>query len=297
MADSEESDYEDDDPTLEEFSAQMEEIKECIRSIRKIADDIDKTHKGCVIASITASSMGATSETLNILGSTLTPRTASGSLILTAVALGFRVGETIISVSSSVYEKTVNSMKKGETQTLINQCKEALRTTKGPDELDLCSNLAMSDQEDFVKYLESVKECIPTIYNNVKEIQTNVKTLYCVRADPSLKALAKQAAAASEKTRANIEGVKEVNEKCAGTIVAKSKNERLCAMGLAACELLVKVKAIFQCCQHLSAGAQTEMAAVIRAKARKFEEDLEKLTKGKKQPGKKFCRKNSRKLF
>ncbi|XP_062989526.1 apolipoprotein L2-like [Elgaria multicarinata webbii] len=276
---------------LKEFPAQKEEIEKCIRCLREMANNIDETHKNCTIASIAANSTSASSGLLTILGLTLAPVTAGGSLILTATGIGLGAAATVTGLSASLYESVNNSKERKKAQELMNECEKSLRKAMCPDEIDFVSESAPNNgaMGENVKHLVSNVACqVPDMYKAVKGIKTNVKALKIARANPGLKALAKRATAAGSTSR-GLRGVKHVKKAFAGTTLAMSKGARLLSATSAGLFLLFDAYGIVQDAKHLAEGAKAETAMEIREKASKLEEKVQTLNRLYKELNKKLA--------
>ncbi|XP_044297141.1 apolipoprotein L2-like isoform X1 [Varanus komodoensis] len=267
---------------LKEFPAQKEEIEKCIRCLQEIASNIDKMHKKCTIASIAANSTSASSGILTILGLTLAPVTAGGSLFLTATGIGLGAAATVTGLSAALYENVNNSKERKRAEELLNECEKSLREVLYPDGVDFASGLA-SDYGtvgENVKHLVSnVAGQVPSVYRAAKGIKTNIRALKIARANPGLKALAKRATAASGSTSRGVKGIKHVQKAFSGTTLAMSKGARLLSATTAGVFLLFDAYGIVQDAKHLTEGAKAETATEIRQKATKLKEKLQNLNK------------------
>ncbi|XP_053112070.1 apolipoprotein L2-like [Hemicordylus capensis] len=262
---------------LTEFPAQREEIERCIQCLHKMADSIDETHKKCTIASIAANSTSASSGILTILGLTLAPFTAGGSLVLTATGIGLGTVAGAAALSATIYESVNNSKEQKKAQELTNNCRRSLRMEMSPDETDFSFESPPNENdvgEGIKNLISTVAIQAPRVYKNVKGIKTNVQALKYARANPAMKALAKRAAAAGSTSQGTIRGIQKVRKAFAGTTLAMSKGARLLGAASAGVFLLFDAYSIAQDAKHLTEGAEAETATEIRAKASKLEEQL-----------------------
>ncbi|KAJ6659019.1 hypothetical protein lerEdw1_019656 [Lerista edwardsae] len=247
-----------------------------------MADAIDKTHKHCTVASLAANSTSASSGILTVLGMTLAPFTAGGSLILTAAGLGLGAVATAAGLSASIYESVSTSKETRKAQELMHACGRSLQMAMGPDEAEISSKWPTKNDavgENVKNLVSTVAGKVPDAYKTVKGIKTNVKALKCARANPGLKALAKRATAAGRASRSTVRGAKQVEKAFAGTTLAMTKGARLLGAATAGAFVLLDAYNITQDAKHLSEGAKAEMAAEIRDKARKLEAELQELNK------------------
>ncbi|XP_066490560.1 apolipoprotein L3-like [Tiliqua scincoides] len=262
---------------LKEFPAQREEIDRCIHCLLEMADVIDETHKKCTIASITANSTSAASGILTILGMTLAPFTAGGSLILTAAGLGLGAVATATGLSASMCESVRTSKEMKKAQELMTGCGRSLQMAMG-SKADFSPELPPNNDtlgENFKNLVSTVAGKVPDAYKAVKGIKTNVETLKSVRANPGLKALAKQMTAAGSASRGAIQGTKQAKKAFAGTTLAMTKGARLLSTATAGVFLLFDAYNIAQDAKHLTEGAKAEKATEIRDRARKLEAELQ----------------------
>ncbi|XP_061494997.1 apolipoprotein L2-like [Rhineura floridana] len=271
---------------LKEFPAKREEIEKCIKCLLEMADDIDKTHKDCTIASITAGSTSAVSGVLNILGIALTPFTAGTSLILMATGLGLGLASGATSVSASVSERIIHSKDKKKAQELMNECEESLRMVLSLEQIGFNCKLPPHSEATGktvqMTHTAVISGChvanhIPKMIDQVAGIATHVEALECAKANPALKALAKQATAARSVARDAIKGIDQVDDAFKGTALAMSKGARVAGAALSGVFLAVDAYCIAKDATDLSKGAKTEKAAEIRAKADKLEEIVQNL--------------------
>ncbi|XP_042323776.1 apolipoprotein L3-like isoform X3 [Sceloporus undulatus] len=263
---------------LKGFPAQREEIKKCICNIREVADKIEKIHKDCTIATITASSAGATSGILTIIGLALAPVTAGASLILTGTGIGLGAAAATTGISASMCEHFMNSKESKKADELMKTCEEIL--SKCRENLKVMMNL---DKVDFnfgfpsnidaneasaQHFLSSAIHPVSNLPHTVKRITENVKAL---EANPVLRALTTRAVSTSGT------GFKKREKTLVGDALAISNGGRVAGITFAVAALLLSVYKIAQDAIHLTEGAKAEMAAEIREKACNLEEILKDL--------------------
>ncbi|XP_062990646.1 apolipoprotein L6-like isoform X2 [Elgaria multicarinata webbii] len=274
---------------LERFPAQREEIEKCIRCLQELADNIDKTHKDCTITSIAASSGGAVSGILTILGLALTPVTAGGSLILTLTGVSLGTASAATGITGSLCERFINSNKRKKAEELINkcdkilnQCRESLCSMMHLDDIDFKSgfppnNWANRENVHCLMSSSNTVRQIPKLATTVKKIASNVKALKYIEDNPVLKTVAMEAAAAGSTSRAAIKGIDQVEEVFKGTTLAMTKGARVMGLTFAAAFLLFDAYCIVKDAIHLTKGAKGEIAAGIREKASNLEKVLQDL--------------------
>ncbi|XP_033018472.1 apolipoprotein L6-like [Lacerta agilis] len=269
---------------LKEFPVKKEEIEACIQCLRERADDIDKTHKDCTIASITASSVSGVSGILSIVGLALTPVTAGASLILTATGMGLGIASGVTSISAGVSERIIHSMEQKKSQELINECEESLRMVLSLEKIGFNYQLPPDDANLEVAKAAFASGCavvkgIPRVVDKATDLVAHVEALAIANANPALKALAKKASTVETVARNAIKGIDQVDEAFKGTALAASKSARVAGGVLSGLFLAVDAVCIAKDAIHLSKGAKTEKADELRAKANKLEEMVQNLTK------------------
>nr|XP_060632944.1 apolipoprotein L6-like [Anolis sagrei ordinatus]XP_060632945.1 apolipoprotein L6-like [Anolis sagrei ordinatus] len=263
---------------LEEFPTQKKKIEKFIQCLQEIADSIDKTHKDCTIATIAANSGGATASILSILGLTLAPVTAGGSLILSAAGMGLGAMAGITGLSTAVSENVVNSKELKRAEDLITKCQKSLRNIY-PHRTYFQSECPVNNgnTKKIIKQLvSSAASQFPKIYEATKGIQRNVKVLKIVKANPAMKALAKRAAATGSTSRKTISGIRKA---FAGTPLAMTKGVRILGAASLGLFLLFDVYNIAQDAKHITEGAKAKTAEEIREKTKELEEELYNLNK------------------
>ncbi|XP_044297236.1 apolipoprotein L6-like isoform X2 [Varanus komodoensis] len=261
---------------LKEFPGRREEIEKCIRCLQELANEIDKTHKDCTIANITASSTGAVSGILTILGLALAPVTAGGSLILSATGMGLGAAAATTGVSAGLCEHFINSKKGKEAQALMDQCEKSLGTLVG--QMDLSSGLLPPDKNKAIQHIAAGAQQVPKLITTAQGISATVGALKCIRTNPGLKVLAKRVAAGGT-TRVSVRGVKQVEKAFKGTAFAMTKAARVATATMAGLGLVMDAYSIIQDAIHITKGATVEAAAAIRAKATELEEVAQNLSK------------------
>ncbi|KAM4693068.1 apolipoprotein L3-like [Discoglossus pictus] len=100
--------------------------KSCKEEMLRIADDIDKVHRGATIASVTGSSVGIAGGITTIVGLALAPVTFGASLIVTLVGIGVATAGGVTGAVATVTD-TVSIKKKCRTvQEMISDIKKVL---------------------------------------------------------------------------------------------------------------------------------------------------------------------------
>ncbi|XP_060632591.2 apolipoprotein L3-like [Anolis sagrei] len=269
------------------FPAQKEEIEKCIGCIREVADKIDKIHKDCTIATITASSAGATSGILTIVGLALAPVTAGVSLILTGTGLGLGVAAATTGISANVCERVMNSKEREKAKDLmtkceetLNKCQENIKAIMSLDQVDFNLGFPTGDktnEADDQLFLSNAIRPIPNQFDTVKEIIENVSAL---GANPNLKASIKRVFSSAGNTFPASRKVPNIGRNSSrGDALAINNISRIAGIAFAVAALLGSVYNIVQDAIHIKNGAKADMTAEIRQKACDLEETLKDLNK------------------
>uniref|UniRef100_A0A803TIZ7 Apolipoprotein L3 n=1 Tax=Anolis carolinensis TaxID=28377 RepID=A0A803TIZ7_ANOCA len=225
---------------LKYFPATKKQLGKLIQRLREIANSINETNKNCTKVRIFANFTSAFSNILSIGGLALAPVTAGGSLGLCIAGIGFGAVAGVTSLATTAYESR-NDKKKMETaEDLVTKCQKSLRN-------------------------------ISTAANG---IITNVQALKLANANPAMKALGKQAAAAGSRSGKTIRNVRKA---FAGTPLAVSKGARMLGSLSSLVFLLQDVHSIYHDSQRLKDGDSAEMAEEIREKADELEKELNSL--------------------
>ncbi|XP_034984391.1 apolipoprotein L6-like isoform X2 [Zootoca vivipara] len=269
---------------LKEFPEKKNEIEMYIQCLRERADDIDKTHKDCTIASVTASSVSAASGVLSIVGLALVPVTAGASLILTATSMGLGIASGVTSISAGLSKCIIHSKEKKKSQELVKECEESLRMALSLEKIGFNYQLPPDDDTNLevakmaITSGSALVRSIPRVVDQATDIAANVEALAMVRANPALKTLAKEASTVETVARNAIKGIDQVDEAFKGTALAVSKSARVAGCVLSGLFLAVDAYCIAKDAIDLSKGAKTEKADELRAKANKLEEMVQNLT-------------------
>ncbi|XP_029810309.1 apolipoprotein L3-like [Suricata suricatta] len=109
---------------LNEFPGLKQELEEQIRKLREFADGADEVHRNCTIANIVASSTGAASGILTLLGCVLAPLMAGASLALTATGVGLGAASAVTSLSSTIVENSTMSFLDAEASQVTSACSD-----------------------------------------------------------------------------------------------------------------------------------------------------------------------------
>ncbi|XP_044918245.1 apolipoprotein L2 [Felis catus] len=245
---------------LNEYPRLKRELKGQIRKLHKLADKVDKVHRGCTISNIVASSTGTMSGVLTILGLSLAPVASGISLSLLATGVGLRTASAVTTVSSSIVEYS---------STLSAEAKARRLAPAGDNRGEtiakaLCQNTPrmFSVTNSFVRVLRNIGK--------------NVRAIRLAKASPHLAAHAKRFMTAG---RASVRSDKRVKKVFGGTVLAMIRGARIMDVGTVITSLLVDVANLVEESKHLHQGAKAESAERLRQQAQLLESKLKELNR------------------
>ncbi|XP_077618072.1 apolipoprotein L2-like [Crocuta crocuta] len=244
---------------LKEFSWLKEELEGQIRKLRELADEADKVHRNCTVTNIMASSTGATSGVLSMLGLALAPVTAGISLTLYATGMVLGTASAVTSVSSSIVEHTKTSSLKAEASRL---------TSAGSDKGEEFAKAMYKNIFRIILLTRDFLDVLPNIGKHVRAIKL-------AKANPRLLAHAKRLMTAG---RVSVRSGKQVQKAFGGTALAMTKRARIMGAAAASIFLVMDVANIVEESKHLYEGAKAESAGELRQHAQLLERKLEELT-------------------
>ncbi|XP_044296961.1 apolipoprotein L3-like isoform X2 [Varanus komodoensis] len=259
---------------LKEFPGQRQTIKQCITCLREMADQVDKIHKNCTITSLIGNVTSALSEVFRMGSQFLDSSSARGSLHTAIAGISFGVCGTAVDVGANIFESVYKMQKKEKTEDLLKEGTNSLRKLIGPSEMNFTSELPLSTWR-------IASDIIPTIFSvgttmsAGKRLHTHIKALKCVKEKPELLDLAMKVAAG----QGDKEEIKKVWSNFQGTLLAKTKSERMQDVAWSLCTILGNIKKIAEGVMELRDGAEDEMAARIREKANQLQKELQRLNK------------------
>lgn len=214
-------------------------------------------HRDCTISQVVASSSGAVSGVLTILGLALAPVTAGVSLALSATGMGLGAAAAVTSVSTSIVEKVSLASAEAEASKLVptkdtmNRMKEVWEQS-GPRLVSVSMNS----------------------FKNLKNIKDNIQAIKLAKANPRLAANAKRLMTTG---KTSTQTTKQVQKAFGGTALAMTKGARIMGAATAGLFLLMDVASLVKDSKHLHEGAKSESAAELRQQARDLEQKLQEL--------------------
>ncbi|XP_073940504.1 apolipoprotein L3-like isoform X1 [Castor canadensis] len=260
MQDEEElhNDQEDRERFLNTFPQVKMELEERIKKLRALADKIDKVHKDCTISHVVATSTGAVSGVLTILGLALAPVTAGVSLALSATGIGLRTAAAVTSVATSIVDHSSTLSAKAEAGSLLSTSMDTMKEVK-----NVLSQTAP-------RVASTTTKCI----QDLQRIEKSIHVIKLAKANSRLAAKAKRLMTTG---RISARSTKQVERAFGGTALAMTKGARMMGAATAGVFLLMDVISLVKESMHLHDGAKTESAAELRQRAEELEKMLEEL--------------------
>ncbi|KFO18920.1 apolipoprotein L3 [Fukomys damarensis] len=235
------------------------QIRECIEKIRGLAAQVDKTHRGCTVSNVVASSAGAVSGVMTMMGLLLAPFTAGGSLTLSAAGMGLGAATAATGVATIITEESVTWWAKAEANRLLSASEVNLREL-----LVLVHKIAP-------KVIPKCKKCI----SNWKKMMTNIRARRAAIANPSL---ARDARRLTTPGALSPQRAQEVQRAFTGTALTMTKASRIMGVVSTGFSLGVDVYNLVKDLNHLREGAEAESARELWQMAQELEAKLEGLS-------------------
>ncbi|XP_059537656.1 apolipoprotein L5 [Myotis daubentonii] len=105
---------------LREFPLRKHKLENTISELRSIADQVDTTHKMLTKTGLVASSSGAVSAVMTIMGVALAPVTTGGSLLLSAAGQSLGLAAAATNILTSVLDNRSNSAARDRASRLVS---------------------------------------------------------------------------------------------------------------------------------------------------------------------------------
>ncbi|XP_024904549.1 apolipoprotein L3 isoform X3 [Pteropus alecto] len=244
---------------MTEFPQVRQELEECIRKLRELADQADKVNKRCTISKIVASSTGVVSGILTIVGLSLAPVTAGASLVLLATGVGLGTAATVTGVSASIVENSNSSTVKAKASHLLST---------GINKKEIV-------QEALRHGTPQVASVTGKCIKSVKDIVENAKAIRMAQANPLLLSEAKSFMTTGT---VSVRSSNQIQKAFGGTVLAMSKGARIAGVALAGVTLLLDTISLVKESKYLHEGAKMASAEELRQEAQTLEKQLEILT-------------------
>lgn len=226
---------------LKEFPQVKEELKESIRKLHELADNVDKVHRDCTISNVVASSTGIASGALSILGLVLAPFTGGLSLGLSAAGIGLGAASAVTGISTMVVE-----------------------------------NVNLSSAETQAGHINTAEiKCYVNDLYQVKDFGRHIHAIRVARGNPELLPTAQHCITTGQVL---VQSAQQASTHFRGTALAATRGARIGGGVLSALSMGLDVYSLVKDAQELQEGAKTASAENMRQKAQELEKELEKLT-------------------
>lgn len=245
---------------MKEFPQVKQDLEERIRKLYALADEVDKVHRDCTITQVAASSTGAVSGILTIIGLSLVPVTLGVSLVLSATGIGLGAAAAVTGVTASIVEESKNKSAKAEASRLLSTGSD---TEKVVEEVLRCST-------------PKIASLAPKCFQSLQGIVKNARAFKLAKANPRLAA---KAARFLRTGTVSARNGKQLEKAFGGTALAMSKEARVFGAATAGIFLLMDVIQLVKESMHLHEGAKAQSAEELRQQAQELERRLEELTR------------------
>lgn len=240
---------------MEAFPQLKSEFRKNISKLRSLADHMDEVHKGCTISNVVVNSTSTVSGVLSILGVSLAPVTAGGSLALSAAALGLGTVASVTSTATLLVEEKSRRSDEEEARRLVT----------------ISVNL-MKEAKILTTVTFRVLKTPVDVFRNLKNLRQHFRAFKTAKANSRLVADAKMLM-----TTGATRNVRQVEKAFEGTALAMTKKIRIRNAAISGVFLALDVYNLVTDSMHLYDGAKSESAAELRSLALKLEEELKKL--------------------
>ncbi|XP_068804927.1 uncharacterized protein [Struthio camelus] len=96
-------------------------MRRCLWDVWKVAEAVDKCHRGAMVASITGGAVGMAGGVAAVAGLLLSPTMLGTSLVLCAVGFGLSTVGGLISATATISDSVNSLVKKGKVETLMKE--------------------------------------------------------------------------------------------------------------------------------------------------------------------------------
>ncbi|KAM8777490.1 apolipoprotein L5 [Rhynchonycteris naso] len=243
------------------FPLQRSQMKNIIKELNTIADEVDRTHRMLTSTSLVASSTGAVSAAMTIVGIALAPVTGGGSLILSTAGQGLGVAAFVTNILTNVLENRSNSAARDRASRL-----EARPTIQ---EAGAGGGIHLSE----------VRRGVPACAGVLMGIR-QLRAYQMAQVNPSFLERVRNFMATSRVPFWRAGGVQGAVQNRALTM---AYGARMLSAAGAGFLLVQEVNSIRQTWRHLEEGARAETAMELRTCAMKLEQELHLLSRRYKQ--------------
>ncbi|XP_005877884.1 PREDICTED: apolipoprotein L3 [Myotis brandtii] len=245
---------------MKQFPQVKQDLEERIGKLYTLADEVDEVHRDCTITQVAASTTGAVSGILTIVGLSLAPFTAGVSLVLSATGVGLGAAAAVTGVTASIVEASKNASAKAEASRLLST---------GSDTEKLVGEVLSRSTP---KIASLARKC----YQSLQVIVKNARAFKLAKANPRLAAKATRFLRTGT---VSVRSGKQVQKAFGGTALAMSKEARVFGAATAGIFLLMDVVDLVKESMHLHEGAKAQSAEELRQQAQELERRLEELTR------------------
>ncbi|XP_004634732.1 apolipoprotein L3-like [Octodon degus] len=229
------------------------EIESCSQKLCALAERVDKVHKGCTVSSVVTSSVGAASGVMNILGLTLAPFTAGGSLLLSAAGTGLGVVTAVSGITTTTVEHLDKSLAKAEAELILSTSEDNLKRLLG-----FSGKIILKLSENIMKFKMKMEDL--------------VKTIHALRRAQDNCALARNAIRFTTTGGLSANRAAEVQRAFGDTPLSMTKGARIGGAVLEGLSLGMNVYFIVKDSMHLHEGAKAPLAEKLRQKAQEMKQ-------------------------
>uniref|UniRef100_A0A8C5Y297 Apolipoprotein L5 n=1 Tax=Microcebus murinus TaxID=30608 RepID=A0A8C5Y297_MICMU len=241
---------------LSYFPLKKYQLEKNIRELNAIADQVDRTHKKLTKANLVASSSGAVSGVMSILGFALAPVTVGGSLILSAAGVGLGAAAAVTKALTNTLENRSNSAARDKASRLV--------TARMTLEHEAFGGIKLPE-------VEAAGRCVAKCTRVIESLRAH----QMAKANSGFMATVKNFAASR-----NISFWKprDVQTIFVGTTLAVTEGAQVTGAAGAGLFLMQDVSKLLQNWKHLEQGARAETAKELRTLAKEQERELRQLT-------------------
>ncbi|XP_029811279.1 apolipoprotein L3-like [Suricata suricatta] len=242
---------------LNVFPQLKQELEDQIRKLRKLADKADEVHRNCTFANLVASSTGAASGVLTLLGLGLAPVTSGVSLTLCAPGMGLGTVSAVTGVCSSLVEHLLISPMKGEASQLTSTASDKGKGIARAMYQNIPQNISLKDW--------------------AKVVQTIAKNVFLIKlaeVNPHLKACVERLLTEG---RVPVPSGKQVQNAIRVPLLTMTRGARFMSAATAGIFLWMDVANIVEESKHLQEGAKAESAEELRHQIKLLESKLKEL--------------------
>ncbi|EPQ18337.1 Apolipoprotein L5 [Myotis brandtii] len=237
---------------LREFPLRKHKLENTISELRSIADQVDRTHKMLTKTSLVASSSGAVSAVMTIMGVALAPVTTGGSLLLSAAGQSLGLAAAATNILTSVLDNRSNSAARDR----------ASRLASLPTDPEAGTGEEIHSSKGIF-----VQRCVNTL-GSIRQLHAFQRA----QANPGFIARVRNFVATRRVPFWRATGV----QRAAGApALAMTRGARMLSVAGAGFLLMHDLRSIQENWRHLEEGARTETAKELRMLAWELEQELD----------------------